>query len=191
MISKWKYKNLEFSFIKEKQIAQIVEILHDPKVEKYLWFAPLRLEGLKGFCMPLIKQQEKAFAQGKYPGSATFIVTKNGKMLGTCGVDKIPDGHNVAMIGYQLRASAWGKGVGTSCAEFLLYYVKSFLNYRKIYGDCYTSNVASAKVLEKCGFKLEAVIKEKYELDGELHDNSWYGLNVKDIRQLSDVVEVE
>ncbi|MCP3967680.1 MAG: GNAT family N-acetyltransferase [Lentisphaerae bacterium] len=46
-------------------------------------------------------------------------------------------------------------------------------NLRKLFSDCYTSNIASGRVLEKCGFKLEAVIKGKYKLNGEIHDNSW------------------
>jgi len=183
MISSWKYKDLEFSFIKESQIPEIIEILHDSEVEKYLYFAPIQIETFKSFCLPIIKQQKEA--------SAIFVVSQKGKLLGTCGIDKMPDGHNVAMIGYQLKRSAWGTGIGTCCAEFILYYAKTYLKLRKLFGDCYAANVASGRVLEKCGFKLEAVIKGKYELNGEIHDNNWYGLNVEDIQLLPDkVIEI-
>ncbi|MGD9126996.1 MAG: GNAT family N-acetyltransferase [Planctomycetia bacterium] len=184
MISSWKYKNRIFSFIVERQISEIAEMLHDPEVERYLWFAPITPEGFRYFTLPLIKKQKEAFAEGKYPNSATFTVVKDNELLGVCGMDDISDGHNVVMIGYQLKRSAWGQGTGTCCTKFLLHYAKTYLNIRKLFGDCVTANLASTRILEKCGFTLEGIIREKYELGGKLHDNSWYGLKMSDVSPL-------
>ena len=171
-------------------MAELVEILHDPEVERYLWFAPITYEGFSAFVLPHIKQQEEAFAEDRYPVSSMFTLSENGTLLGICGIDKMPDGHNVAIVGYQLRRSAWGKGVATCSLEFLLHYAKTHLNLRKLFGDCVSANRASARVLEKCGFKREGVIKEKYYLGGELHDNDWYGLRMEDVLSLpEDLVE--
>ncbi len=178
MVLSWKYKNRIFSFIAEEQLPKVVEILHNPESEKYLWFAPITIEGFSAYCMPIIEGQKEAFGKGAHPIPAVFTVIENGELLGTCGISSLPDGHNVAMIGYQLKPSVWGQGVGTCCAEFLLYYAKNYLNIRKLFADCVTANAASSRILEKCGFSFEGVIKEKYEISGELHDNSWYGLKM-------------
>lgn len=187
MTSSWKYKNRIFSYITESQIPEIVEILHNPESEKYLWFAPISIEGFSEYSLPIIQKQKDAFADSKYPDSAIFNVMEDGKLLGACGINKMPDGHNVAMIGYQLKPSAWGKGTGTCCLEFLIHYAKTYLTVRKLFGDCMENNVASARVMQKCGFSFEGTIKEKYQIEGELHDNSWFGLRLADALPLRDV----
>jgi len=190
MVLSWKYKNRIFSYIAEEQLPEVVDILHNPEAERYLWFAPVTIEGFRAYCLPIIEGQKTAFNKGEYPSSAVFTVSENGELFGTCGVSQMPDGHNVAMIGYQLKPSVWGQGVGTCCAEFLLHYAKKYLDIRKLYGDCVTKNTASVRILEKCGFSFEGVIKEKYELGGELHDNSWYGLKMDDVTVLpNDAVQ--
>lgn len=184
MITSWKYKDRVFRYITEEQLPEVVDLLHKPEVEKYLWFAPITIEGFKAYCMPIIEGQQKALSNGEHPVSAVFTVSENSKLLGICGISEIPDGHNIAMVGYQLTPSAWGKGVGTCCAQFLVHYAKSYLKVRKLFGDCVTENTASIKILEKCGFSFEGVIKEKYELNGKLHDNSWFGLRMEDVTAL-------
>jgi len=184
MVLSWEYKNRFFSYIAEERLPEVVDILHNPEAEKYLWFAPITIEGFRAYCMPIIEGQKAALSKGEYPVSAVFTVSEDGELLGTCGISAIPDGHNVALIGYQLTPSVWGQGVGTCCAEFLLHYAKNYLNIRKLFGDCVTENVASVKILEKCGFSFEGTIKEKYELNGKLHDNSWYGLKMEDVAAL-------
>ena len=54
MISTWTYKNNVFAFITEEQLPEIVDLLHDPEVERYLWFAPITLEGFRTYTMPLM-----------------------------------------------------------------------------------------------------------------------------------------
>ena len=184
MISSWKYKDTVFAYIDESRISEVVDILHDPEVERYLWFAPITEEGFRAFVVPLIDWQRKASSEGEYPTSATFTVTRDGELLGICGINEMPDGHNVAVVGYQLKRSAWGKGIATRCLEFLVHYSKTYLKLRKLFGDCVAANRASARVLEKCGFAFEGTIKEKYEIGGQLHDNDWYGLRMEDVAPL-------
>ena len=186
MVLSWKYKNRIFSYIAEEQLPAVVDILHNPEAEKYLWFAPITIEGFRAYCLPIIEGQQIAFSKGEHPVSAVFTVIENSELLGTCGISRMPDGHNVALIGYQLRPSVWGQGIGTCCAEFLLHYAKNYLSIRKLFGDCVAANTASVRILEKCGFSFEGVIKEKYELNDELHDNSWYGLKMEDVAVLPE-----
>ena len=198
MILSWKYKNRVFSYITEQQLnrvfsyiteqqlREIVDLLHDPETERYLWFAPITLETFSAYSLPIIEGQNQAFDRGKYPASAIFTISENNELLGTCGIAEMPDAHNASLIGYQLKRSAWGKGTGTCSLEFLIHYAKTYLNVRKLFGDCVTANIVSVRVMEKCGFTFEGTIKEKYELSGALHDNSWFGLRLADALPLPD-----
>ena len=184
MISSWKYKNIVFRYITELQLPEIVNMLHDPEVEKYLWFAPITLEAFREYAIPIIEGQKKSTEEGKYPYSAIFTITVDDEIIGNCGISQMQDAHNTSLIGYQLKRSAWGKGIATSSLEFLIHYAKTYLKLRKLFGDCMSENIGSVKVMEKCGFSYEGTIKEKYELNGVLHDNSWFGLRIADAVQL-------
>ena len=105
MVLSWKYKNRNFSYITEERLPEVVDILHNSEAEKYLWFAPITIEVFRAYCLPIIEGQKAAFSKGDHPDSAVFTVIENGELLGTCGISKMPDGHNVALIGYQLKPS--------------------------------------------------------------------------------------
>ena len=184
MIRSWKYKDRVYTFITEEQLPEIVKILHDPEVEKYLYFAPVTLDRFRGYTLPIIEGQKKALQEGRNPDSAVFAVMEDDELLGVCGVSEMPDCHNVSMVGCQLKRSAWGKGVGVSTLEFVIHYAQSYSKVRKLFGDCMTENIGSARIMEKCGFSFEGVIKEKYEVDGHLLNNSWYGLKMEDVTAL-------
>jgi len=186
MITTWKYKNRFFTYLQEHQFPEIVQLLHDPECEKYLWFAPITLERFSNYALPILEEQKKSLDRSQYPVSSIFAVTEEGRLLGVCGISEMHDAHYVASIGYQLKRSAWGKGVGTSCLEFLVHYTKKYLNIRKLFGDCVAANLASIRVMEKCGFSFEGTLKEKYELAGVIHDNSWFGLTMADAPDLPD-----
>ena len=186
MSSKWHYNNLTFSFIKEEELEPIATILNDKEVEKYLWFAPITLEGLSEFALPVIKKQLQLQSENKYPSSVIFTVKKDTEIIGMCGLFEMQDAHNAVLIGYQLKPSAWGRGYGTNCLRFLIHYSKKYLKLRKLFGDCYSENTASIKIMEKCGFEYEGTLKEKYESNGKLYDNSWFGLKMKKAQQIPD-----
>ena len=56
-------------------------------------------------------------------------------------------------LGYWLGVEYWGQGYATESVRGLLGYVKTNTPYEKFKANVYKENVASAKVLEKNGFK--------------------------------------
>ena len=50
----------------------------------------------------------------------------------------------------------------------LFKYAMNKLDLKKINASYYEKNVASAKVFEKCGFKIEGVRREEFICDGKL-----------------------
>jgi len=58
-------------------------------------------------------------------------------------------------IGYHIAKPFAGKGYATEAVSAFLRPVMSFLGISKIFGICHADNIASCKVLEKCGFVLE------------------------------------
>jgi RimJ/RimL family protein N-acetyltransferase len=51
----------------------------------------------------------------------------------------------------------WGLGIATKSVKYAIHYLKTSSNVKKIVCGAAGANIASQRVLEKCGFQLEAV----------------------------------
>lgn len=79
-------------------------------------------------------------------------------------------------IAYHIHENQWGKGYATEAAKGLIDYCFKTLKMHKLYADTEPSNIASQKVLEKLGFKLEGRIRERRQIKGKWVDELDYGL---------------
>lgn len=55
-------------------------------------------------------------------------------------------------IGYHIAKSFTGKGYATEAVKAFLPAISKKLNIKEVYGICLAENLASVRVLEKCGF---------------------------------------
>lgn len=65
-----------------------------------------------------------------------------------------------AEIGYWLGEPFWGQGIMTEAIKKIVYYTFNNSKIIRIYAEVFENNPASARVLEKAGFHLEAVHKK-------------------------------
>lgn len=90
------------------------------------------------------------------------VLLKNGTNIGYVQLVPLEEGFEV---GYHIAKEFTGAGYATEALKALLEYAKAEKNLDKVYGICVSENVASKKVLEKCGFTKE------YEGAGEYQGN--------------------
>lgn len=83
------------------------------------------------------------------------------------GVDYI---NNRAYIGIQIKKEAKGKGYGVDAVNLITDYAFNVLNLRKVQAEVIAYNKASLNLFEKCGFMIEAVLKEQIYFDSLYHD---------------------
>ncbi|MBQ2070310.1 MAG: GNAT family N-acetyltransferase [Bacilli bacterium] len=115
----------------------------DPEVTKYLtWNYHENEEQTKQVIEIWLKQYEK-------PERINFAITlKDGTLIG--GIDVVGYIDKVPVIGYNLGVKYWNKGYMTEACKAVLGYLKS-LGYSKVRIDAMENNVASIRVIEKCG----------------------------------------
>ena len=70
-------------------------------------------------------------------------------------VQAVPTENGEWEIGYHIAKKYTGKGYATEAITAFLPEIMKQLNLKTIYGICDAENLASCKVLEKCGFNLE------------------------------------
>lgn len=78
------------------------------------------------------------------------ILTKNGENIGYVQLAPIDDGWE---IGYHIAKKYTGKGYASEAVNAFLPVISEQKALTEIYGICLSDNVASVKVMEKCGFK--------------------------------------
>jgi [ribosomal protein S5]-alanine N-acetyltransferase len=120
----------------------------------------------------------------KQPRTAFAIASKS-EAIGSIGLMPGQDVHRFAAeLGYWLAEPFWGKGIMTQAVKALSEYAFNELGFCRIYAEPYTTNPASARVLEKSGFVLEAVLRANVVKDDRVLDQFLYAK----VKQESDSV---
>lgn len=88
-----------------------------------------------------------------------FVININGEVAGAVGFSNIVINHK-AEIGYWLAEKYWGQGVMTQAVKLATRYGFEDLKLVRIYAEVYPWNKASMRVLEKCGYKFEGVLRK-------------------------------
>lgn len=99
----------------------------------------------------------------------------NGEAVGGIGVDP-GQGTNAkaAHFGYWLGESYWGRGIMSAAVRATVEYVFSSTDLVRLEAPVFEWNPASMRVLQKCGFVREGVLRKSVSKDGELIDTVLY-----------------
>ena len=87
------------------------------------------------------------------------IFLNDGQHIGHVQAAPIPDGWE---IGYHVAKPFTGNGYATEAVKAFLPSIMRRLGITTIYGICHADNIASCRVLEKCGFVLKHEGAEYY-----------------------------
>ena len=86
-------------------------------------------------------------------GEASFIVMRDGRLIGGCGIDPREEGPE---LGYWFGVPFWGRGYATEAARALLRHAFETLGCHRVLATCQPENPASWRVMEKLGMRREA-----------------------------------
>ena len=106
----------------------------------------------------------------------SLAVDVGGALAGGVGiVPQTGESRGVALFGYWIGREYWGRGIATEAAWLLARYALEERGFRRLEAYTYAPNLASARVLEKCGFTREAVLREAVvDRDGTVMDAFLY-----------------
>lgn len=90
-------------------------------------------------------------------GKCVYAITRgdNGAFLGCCGLEPQEDERTVE-IGYWLGEPHWNKGYATEAAHVLIDMAFRTRDIDHIDARCRVTNVASRRVIQKCGFQFQS-----------------------------------
>lgn len=100
----------------------------------------------------------------------------DGGFIGWCGLVQWNRTYRSAKLGYLLADTAWGRGYATEAVGALLGWAFGASDLNRVQAEVDTRNGASARVLEKLGFRLEGTLRQDCIVDGEISDSWVFGL---------------
>ncbi|MDQ6779642.1 MAG: GNAT family N-acetyltransferase [Candidatus Eremiobacteraeota bacterium] len=140
------------------------QILSDPLVTRYLPRGPIAPQDARSVSTRVLAHFIDHWRRHGF-GAWAVVDRTTRELLGQCGLNYLPDDPEVEVL-YLLRRSAWGRGIATEAARFSLKYGFREADLARIVGITMPENVASQRVLEKCGLR--------YEKDG-----AFYGVRAR------------
>lgn len=109
------------------------------------------------------------------PERSHWAIEVNGEAVGAIGC-MLGEGvyKRSAQFGYWLGEAYWGRGIMTSAVKAVVPYAMERFRLVRLESPVFEWNPASMRVLEKCGFTREVLLKASVFKDGKLIDSVLY-----------------
>lgn len=131
------------------------------------------------FPHPYTSEHGKMFIEKATKNNPTniFAIDINGEACGGIGIHPQEDVQRKnAELGYWLAETFWGNGIISKAIPQIVEYGFKNFDITRIYARPYGTNIASQRVLEKAGFKLEGKFEKTLFKNGEFLDEWIYAI---------------
>jgi [ribosomal protein S5]-alanine N-acetyltransferase len=126
-----------------------------------------------------IERDKVAMAEGKHLRLA-IVANSTNSVLGTCTLFDHISQCRRAEVGFGLSPEAWGQGYVFEAVSEILLFGFTAMSLNRVEADIDPRNGASAKSLERLGFKKEGHLRERWIVGNEVSDSAIYGLLHRD-----------
>jgi len=117
------------------------------------------------------------------PENLAITLREPGLPIGGVGVARRGDvGRFTGEIGYWLGSAHWRRGYATEAVGAFVEHAFAAFDFERLEAWVFSSNPASARVLEKCGFRLEGVGRRAVHKQGRFLDSHLYARLRDDLR---------
>ena len=98
-------------------------------------------------------------------------IVVDGQVVGSISVERMAnENRSVGSIGYMILTPFWSQGIGTEAVRQICGIAFRELALERIIGEVFPENLASARVLEKNGFRLEGTMVGAVVKGGKVMD---------------------
>lgn len=139
---------------------------HDPEVARYvLWEPHSSVRESKNW----IRWMKRMYREAQ-PASWAVVLKDSGRVIGSIGFMWFNRDYHSAEVGYSIARDCWGRGIATEALACIVKYGFETLRLHRIEAQHDTRNPASGRVMEKCGFHREGILRDRIFNKGEYID---------------------
>jgi ribosomal-protein-alanine N-acetyltransferase len=138
---------------REDDAERLVQIANDAGVSRYL---------SRRFPFPYTADDARSWVAtaSRQDPTDDYVIVVDGVLAGGVGIRPHDlERSGVAEFGYWLGRAYWGRGIATRAARMLIAHAFAARDLRRLEAMVFAPNVASARVLEKCGFAREGTMR--------------------------------
>ena len=167
--------------IKRKDAYDIFSYASDPQVARYvLWEPHQSIHDTRSY----IRYIHRLYRRG-LPSSWAVVLLSSGSVIGSIGFMGYSPLHHSAEIGYSFSRDFWNHGYATQAACAVIRTAFRMLpDLNRIEAQHDTRNPASGRVMEKCGMKLEGVLRSRLYNKSEFVDVALHSILRSDLDEL-------
>ncbi len=142
----------------------LFELNSDPEVTRYTLDLMKDIQQAKEALENSILPQYRLYGHGRW----AVHLKENREFIGWCGLKTrlLEKGNSEIDLGYRFSQRYWGKGFATESARATIRYAFENLHYTVLVGRALPGNLASMRVLEKCGMNYTG----QEVIEGLLHE---------------------
>ena len=168
--------NLQLRDLRRDDLLAMRTIFGDSQVTKYHVYETTT--GLEQIDL-IIKSRLDVWY--KKEGIPWVIIKKDEqKVIGCCACVAIDNQSRQCRLVYELASQYWRQGIMTEALGEVIHFSFKSLELNRLEAYVMVDNIASRKLLEKLGFSLEGILKEKGFWKEEFHDLQLFSLLAKD-----------
>jgi [ribosomal protein S5]-alanine N-acetyltransferase len=156
-----------------EDLASIQRIARDPAVIRYVLMWLETDEQIAGFLQHAIDESRREDRMD-YVLAARIPATH--EFAGLTFIEIDPEGGSTAEVGIVLVPGYCKRGYGTEILRAYLAFGFRELSLHRVYGKCDELNLASARLMEKCGLAYEGTLREHVWLRDHWRSTRYYGM---------------
>jgi len=119
---------------------------------------------------------EKYIAPRPHLFRLRLVVKETGRLIGTLGFYGIDRMNKRAIVGADLMKKHWSRGPMSESLQGLINYGFEEMGLNRIEASSDPQNLRSLRLMERCGFKKEGVLRQRFYYKGAFHDDAIYSL---------------
>jgi [ribosomal protein S5]-alanine N-acetyltransferase len=159
--------------IEEDDWVSVHRYASDPAVSRFLIWGPNTEEQSRDY----VRSIQAYRLEGPRNRVLLGMVCKDsGELIGGIGITRGNGDAGSAEIGYSLHPDYWGRGYATEAARALIEFGFREWRLHRVHARCDPENVGSARVMEKCGMRLEGHFRKLVMVKGEWRDRLTYAI---------------
>jgi len=159
-----------------RDVSDLFEYASEPEVTKYVTWDYHRTVADSKYFLNLVLQKYKDHDVSPWG----MVLKENNKLIGTCGYAWwMPENYR-AEFGYALSMKYWNQGLMTEAVREIIRFGFETMELNRIEARCKTDNLASEKVMQKCGMKFEGIMRQQMHVKDEYHDLKMYSILKKE-----------
>ena len=163
---------LSVRLVAPEDLPALLEVNADDAVTRFLPYASWKgMEDAQAW----LKRAQDLLASGE---AWQFVIVhrERQRAIGTCMLFRFDAASARAELGYVLGRAHWGAGFMVEALQGFVAFAFGPAGLRRLEAEINPRNTASARVLQRLGFRQEGLLRQRWDVKGQISDASLWGL---------------